>query len=354
MPRIILLSIDGFGMGAMSDIDNNLKNANTWKTILNNTKEDELLTFKKMMLSSSKLRLDYMGADSYLGHLTMSGIEVKELDIKSLNYYFDEIKKTIIKAGFNFRESKGLMIIDEAVVIGDNFEAESGLAINLSGLRDVISREKQDEIATIVRKIVKVPRVISFGADTITLKNLLDNNLTNGEFNGIDTPNTGIYNDSFDVIHMPFISNFDDSIQNKMFKKGYDIYMYGKFTDIIKINFAKVFNQENNTKKVLDQAINDINANPNMSFFCINVQETDLAGHQSDIVKYVNTLKEIEIFLNNLKLSNNDVMIITSDHGNDPLANTSKHTREFVPYIWISSKEKPQASKLSDIPRIIL
>lgn len=53
--------------------------------------------------------------------------------------------------------------------------------------------------------------------------------------------------------------------------------------------------------------------------------------------------KEIEKFDKNLgvllrELKNNDLLILTADHGNDPTYSGTDHTREYVPFIAYSRK----------------
>ena len=67
-----------------------------------------------------------------------------------------------------------------------------------------------------------------------------------------------------------------------------------------------------------------------------NLNDFDtLFGHRRDIIGYANTLKEFDINLPTLKvlLKEDDLLILTADHGNDPTHEGTDHTRENVPLI---------------------
>ena len=73
------------------------------------------------------------------------------------------------------------------------------------------------------------------------------------------------------------------------------------------------------------------------SFFCFaNLIDFDmLYGHRRDPAGYAAALARTDRFLAELlgRLSPEDLVIITADHGNDPTFRGSDHTREFVPLV---------------------
>ncbi|MBI2266045.1 MAG: phosphopentomutase [Armatimonadetes bacterium] len=60
-----------------------------------------------------------------------------------------------------------------------------------------------------------------------------------------------------------------------------------------------------------------------------------LYGHRNDAAGYARALEEFDVFLPDLlaALSRHDLFLITADHGNDPTAPGTDHTREYVPLI---------------------
>ena len=68
----------------------------------------------------------------------------------------------------------------------------------------------------------------------------------------------------------------------------------------------------------------------------VNLNDFDsLYGHNRDIEGYAKSIEEfdVEIPLIINKLENDDLLIITADHGNDPTFPGNSHTRENVPVI---------------------
>jgi phosphopentomutase len=67
-----------------------------------------------------------------------------------------------------------------------------------------------------------------------------------------------------------------------------------------------------------------------------NLVEFDSAyGHRNDIIGYAQALEEFDVALANfkLKLTENDLLLITADHGCDPTTAGTDHTREYVPLL---------------------
>lgn len=58
-------------------------------------------------------------------------------------------------------------------------------------------------------------------------------------------------------------------------------------------------------------------------------------GHRRDVFGYAKALEEFDAFMPKLlgKLKNDDLLIITADHGNDPTHHGSDHTREYIPIL---------------------
>jgi phosphopentomutase len=76
-----------------------------------------------------------------------------------------------------------------------------------------------------------------------------------------------------------------------------------------------------------------------------NLVEFDsLYGHRRDPVGYANALMEFDQRLPELmdQIGENDLLILSADHGNDPIHAGTDHTREYVPLlVWSPSLKKP-------------
>ena len=67
-----------------------------------------------------------------------------------------------------------------------------------------------------------------------------------------------------------------------------------------------------------------------------NLVDTDmLYGHRRDVAGYAKALVEVDEWLGRIleAMGEGDVLVISSDHGNDPTAPGTDHTREFVPLL---------------------
>ena len=74
-----------------------------------------------------------------------------------------------------------------------------------------------------------------------------------------------------------------------------------------------------------------------------NLSDFDaLYGHTRDILGYAKAIEEFDVEIPMIlnKLENDDLLIITADHGNDPTFAGNAHTRENVPVIVFSRKFK--------------
>ena len=76
----------------------------------------------------------------------------------------------------------------------------------------------------------------------------------------------------------------------------------------------------------------------------VNLVDFDmLFGHRRDIDGYANALTEFDAFLGKFmeKLGEDDLVMITADHGCDPgYTATTDHTREYVPLLILGKQVK--------------
>jgi phosphopentomutase len=95
----------------------------------------------------------------------------------------------------------------------------------------------------------------------------------------------------------------------------------------------------------------------NFTGLCItNLNEFEIAGNTKNIEEYARMIEEFDVevpmILN--KLNNDDLLIITADHGNDPTFEGNYHTRENLPVIvfgrnFKTTKKLPILNSLADI-----
>ncbi|HKM77355.1 MAG TPA: alkaline phosphatase family protein, partial [Candidatus Bathyarchaeia archaeon] len=121
-------------------------------------------------------------------------------------------------------------------------------------------------------------------------------------------------------------------------KNGYHVTLIGKAAEIIRCDSA-AYLPETSMNKVFSNLFESLDiAKPGL--IAANIQNTDLAGHEEDPQKFSAALHEIDRQLPELldKLTDDDVLVVTSDHGNDPTDGSSKQTREIVPLLVYGKK----------------
>ena len=66
-------------------------------------------------------------------------------------------------------------------------------------------------------------------------------------------------------------------------------------------------------------------------------------GHRRDVEGYTNALNEFSLSLQNFidKMGDDDILMITADHGCDPATPSTDHSREYVPLLVYGKTVKP-------------
>ena len=73
----------------------------------------------------------------------------------------------------------------------------------------------------------------------------------------------------------------------------------------------------------------------------VNLVDFDMVfGHRNDVDGYTNAINEFDLRLGELlaKLNDDDMLIITADHGCDPSTPSTDHSREYVPLLVLDGK----------------
>ena len=68
----------------------------------------------------------------------------------------------------------------------------------------------------------------------------------------------------------------------------------------------------------------------------VNLVETDMIyGHRRDIDGYANAITEFDKWLGEFekKMNDDDIIMVTADHGCDPGFTGTDHTREYIPFV---------------------
>ncbi len=133
------------------------------------------------------------------------------------------------------------------------------------------------------------------------------------------------------------------TLLDELAEKGFDVISIGKIYDIFagKGITKSILTKSNmdGMSKMLETAKTDFNG------ICfINLVDFDMVfGHRRDTEGYANALSEFDSFLPEFinAMKDDDILIITADHGCDPEFRGTDHTRECVPLIIYGNKLKP-------------
>jgi phosphopentomutase len=119
---------------------------------------------------------------------------------------------------------------------------------------------------------------------------------------------------------------------------GLDVVCIGKIASIYdSVGVTEDLTAKNNDQTI-DQTINALNADSRGLIFANLVDFDMLYGHRRDTEGYAKALEHFDSRLPEMfkAMRDRDLLILTADHGNDPTATGSDHTREYAPLLVFS------------------
>ena len=136
---------------------------------------------------------------------------------------------------------------------------------------------------------------------------------------------------------------------NALKDAGLDVISVGKIFDIFDGEGITESNKSKSSVHGMEQTIEI--AKRDFEGFCfVNLVDFDaLWGHRRDVKGYTQELEKFDVKLGELlgELKEDDFLIITADHGNDPTHTGTDHTREKVPFLAYSPSMK-EAGELEE------
>ncbi len=376
--RCIVLVLDGFGVGAMKDakvVRPGDERANTLGSILSDFPNLKLPNLEKLGLMNAfgresknmkfsenacwgKSELLHYGADTFMGHQEIMGTLPKKPVAQPFQQKVDEIKNCLLNHNYKVEEKSknGLryLLINGAVTVADNIDADLGMAYNCTAPLDAISFEEELKIGRIVRDIATVNRVIVFGGSGNTIDDILKAEETRpGGYIGIHAVKSKSYENNYHCLHLGYGVDKSVQVPTILTEAGIQVSLFGKVADIVANEKGKSVSCVDTTE-VLNKTLEEIK-NIKEGFICTNVQETDLAGHSQDSKWYRELLEVADDKIGNILslLTEQDLLIIMADHGNDPNIGHNRHTRENIPLLvyqkGIENKELGLRRTLSDV-----
>ena len=123
---------------------------------------------------------------------------------------------------------------------------------------------------------------------------------------------------------------------------GVEIFSVGKIFDVF---LGRGIAEQVKTKTNADGMAKTLAAmdEQDRGLIFVNLVDFDmLYGHRNDVEGYARALEEVDAWLPSLdaKLGENDLVILTADHGCDPTTPSTDHSREYVPVLAYGPKAR--------------
>lgn len=345
--RAIIIVIDGFGVGELPDARlYKDEGSNTLFGIYNqehpnlpNMKSLGLYNIDGVEISDKalktkgaygKLTETCEGKNSPVGHWEISGF-VKKPGFKTYPNAFpkklvDEfIKESGIKGVLCNEVGSGTEILkrfgEEHIKTGYPIIYTSADSVfQIAAHEDVITVEKLYELCKIARKILDNPE---YNVGTVIARPFVGDSSENfiRTYNRRDFESTTFGKTMLDVIC-------------EEYKDG-QVIAIGKIEDLFAgRGITKAIHTSGNADGI-EQTIKYIKEDSKGLIFTNLVDFDMLYGHRNNVKGYSEALEYLDSKLPEImgNLKNDDILIITSDHGNDPTTPSTDHSREYVPML---------------------
>ena len=349
--RIVLMVLDSAGIGEMPDAaDWGDAGADTLGHILESRRVNlpnlqklglgnirtlkDLPTIANPIGNYGKCTLYSNGKDTTTGHWEMAGIVLKKafptfptgFPPRIIDEFVTQAKVPGVLANV---PASGTEIIkqfgEEHLKTGKPIVYTSADSVfQIAAHEEVIPIERQYEICEIARKILdgedKVGRVIARPFLGTTAENF--KRTENRHDYAVPPPRENL---------LPMLS-----------KSGFDVVCIGKIASIYDSMGVTEDLVAKNNDQTVSQTINALNAESKGLIFSNLVDFDMLYGHRRDTEGYAKALEHFDTQLPEIidALNNDDLLIITADHGNDPTMPGSDHTREYVPLLVYGKSAK--------------
>ncbi|CAG9608378.1 phosphopentomutase [Pseudoneobacillus rhizosphaerae] len=363
--RIFLVVMDSVGIGEAPDAEkfgdkgsdtlghiaekmNGLKMPNMGKLGLSHIREIKGIDkVEKPLAYYTKMQEASNGKDTMTGHWEIMGLNIQTpFRVFPDGFPAELISELETRTGRKIignKPASGTEILDE---LGEEHMKTGSLIVytsadsvlQIAAHEDIIPIEEQYDICKLARELTldekyMVGRVIArpFLGEPGNFKR---------------TPNRHDY----------ALKPFYRTVMSELKDSGYDVIAIGKISDI--------FDGEGITKSLrtisnmdgMDKLVDSLNMEfTGLSF--LNLVDFDaLFGHRRDPIGYGKALEEYDARLPEVfeKMQDDDLLIITADHGNDPVHPGTDHTREYVPLLVYSKrmmegKDLPICETFADI-----
>lgn len=289
----------------------------------------------------SKMNEVSQGKDTMTGHWEIAGLNIEE----PFKVYPDGFPEALLD---KIREATGRGIVGNKPASGTEIIKEYGEHQMETG--DLIVYTSNDPVLQIAAHEEVIPLEELYDICEKVRAMTTDPEFLVGRI--IARPYVGDSKETFtrtENRHDYALEPFGRTVLNALEDNGNDVIAIGKIDDIFTSSgiteAVRSKNNEDGVDKLLEVMDKDFNG---ISF--LNLVDFDaLYGHRRDPKGYSNALKAFDDRLPEItsKLKDDDLLIITADHGNDPTFTGTDHTRESVPLLVKAGKDMAYG-KISD------
>lgn len=365
--RIFTIVIDSLGIGAMDDAEKyGDTGADTLGHIAASVEKFNIPNLQKLGLANlhpmsnvkaadcplahyGELKETSTGKDTMTGHWEMMGLNIRTpfktfTETGFPKELIDELEKRFERKIVGNKSASGTEILEEygehEIATGDVIVYTSADSVlQICGNEETMGLETLYKFCEIARELTmrdewKVGRVIA--RPYIGMKK--------GEFKRTSNRH--------DYALKPFGKTALDVLK----AGGFDVISVGKIRDIFDGEGITEAYKSKSSVHGMEQTLELLDKDFTGLCFVNLVDFDALWGHRRNPKGYAEELEKFDINLGKIleKLQENDLLIITADHGNDPTFKGTDHTREKVPFIAYSpSMEKAGALPTADTFAVI-
>lgn len=369
MKRAIIVVIDSMGIGAMPDCKeyNDVYECNTLKNVAQFCNGLKMPNLQKLGLGNIQECLGIEKISSPIGHYGTMAEKSKGKDTTTGHWEISGL--TLDKPFATFPQGFDNEIIHEFIektecnAILGNYPA-SGTKI-IEDLNEKHQKTKYPIVYTSADSVFQ----IAVDIDVIPLETLykwceigreiLDNGWNVSRviarpYRVIDGKPTRISKYRRDYSVAPY----KPTVLNELQKAGGKVIAIGKIEDIFSksgiTHAIHIGSNKEGLELTLDAVKNELDldkiktadfGNLERELIFTNLVDTDmLYGHRNDAKGYGMALEEIDVYMGEIikNLKDDDLLIVTADHGCDPTVEGTDHTREYVPVILYNKKLQPK------------
>lgn len=343
--RVFLLILDSLGVGEAIDANNYGDNgANTLKHVME-SKEMFIPNLKKLGFTDTINMNDNKEVDAYytIARPTNVGKDSLTSHYEIVGIRSTTPFKTFAEKAFpmelllKIEEVTGKRVIGNKVINGEEIINELGERhLSYGSLIIYTSSDSTLQVAA-HEDVVPIPKLYNY-CEKIRKITLSDEwriaRVIARPFNG-KPGKFKFTNDRCDYAVKPPRKSILDYLK----EKDYSVISIGKINDIFDgQGITKIVKSSFNNMDTLNK-MTDIMEKKFTGLCIANLSDFDaLYGHNRDAIGYANAIEEFDVEVPMLlnKLENDDLLIITADHGSDPTFQGNAHTRENVPVIVFS------------------